>query len=521
MEKTQTMTLGTVAAGHPITAQAASDVLTAGGNAFDAVLAAMLASCVAEPVLASLGGGGFLMAHAQDAEPQVFDFFVQTPRQRRPLEEIEFRPILADFGTTQQEFHIGMGTIATPGVVAGMAAIHEALCTLPLEALVAPAVDAARQGVRVNSFQHYIATIVSPILTATPEAFALHASIGENVRLAGEGETLRNAPLADTLEALAFEGPDLFYLGEIGARIAHDCQAHGGWLTRDDFSSYRVARRRPLACRYHGHRVYLNPPPSVGGTLLAFTLGMLDRMPSFFGSAEGTHLAGAGRAMAMTQAARRHHRVDFGLDGQLAGVLLDAATLEEYATALDGTLSTRGTTHISVADRQGNLASLTLSNGEGSSYVARDTGIMLNNMLGEEDLNASGFHQWPVDSRVASMMAPSLAHASDGTWYALGSGGSNRIRSAVLQTLINLLDARMSIDDAVRMPRIHVENDQINIEAGLPEALVDELVAHFPDHRLWPDINLFFGGAHSVLRRADGGLAGAGDPRRGGVCLTV
>ena len=110
---------GVVAAGHEITAEAGRYMLAAGGNAFDAALAAMLAACVAEPVLASLGGGGFLLAHPAGSPPEVFDFFVQTPRRQRAPAEIEFRPILADFGTAQQEFHIGMGTVATPGVVAG------------------------------------------------------------------------------------------------------------------------------------------------------------------------------------------------------------------------------------------------------------------------------------------------------------------------------------------------------------------------------------------------------------------
>ncbi|OQX43440.1 MAG: Gamma-glutamyltranspeptidase, partial [Candidatus Sedimenticola endophacoides] len=115
---------GIVAAGHPVTAGAAAEVLKAGGNAFDAALAAIFASCVAEPVLASLGGGGFLMAHQYSGQTQLYDFFVQTPKRKPPLEGIDFYPILADFGTAQQEFHIGLGSIATPGVIRGLFAVH-------------------------------------------------------------------------------------------------------------------------------------------------------------------------------------------------------------------------------------------------------------------------------------------------------------------------------------------------------------------------------------------------------------
>jgi gamma-glutamyltranspeptidase/glutathione hydrolase len=142
---------------------------------------------------------------------------------------------------------------------------------------------------------------------------------------------------------------------------------------------------------------------------------------------------------------------------------------------------------------------------------------MLNNMLGEEDLNARGFHRWPTGTRVSSMMSPTLAQSSDGDWYALGSGGSNRIRSAILQTLLHVLAAGRSLDDAVHRPRVHVENDHLSIEAGFPESAIARLQERFPEHHLWPGINLFFGGAHSVLRSADGSLDGAGDPRRGGV----
>ena len=123
-------------------------------------------------------------------------------------------------------------------------------------------------------------------------------------------------------------------------------------------------------------------------------------------------------------------------------------------------LATRGTTHISVADAGGNLASLTLSNGEGSSYVLPGSGIMLNNMLGEEDLNPGGFHRLPAGVRLASMMTPTIARLSDGGQIALGSGGSNRIRSAILQVLLNVLEFDMDLEQAVNAPRLHLERDQ-------------------------------------------------------------
>ena len=511
------MRRGIVAAGHRMTAEAGREMLTAGGNAFDAVLAAMLTACVAEPVLASLGGGGFLLARAAGRQPEAFDFFTQTPHRQRPPGEIEFRPILADFGTAQQEFHIGMGTIATPGVAAGLFAVHEALGSLPLSTIAEPAITAARTGVEVNAFQHYVAAVVAPILQSRPAAFALHASPSDRRRFAATGEVLRHPAFADTLDALVREGRALFYQGDISARIARDCRDGGGLLGLRDFSAYRVRRRSPLVHHYRENTLFLNPPPSVGGTLLAFTLALLAKLPAGINLDTDEGMAAVAEAMVLTQDARTAYQLDFGLDEGRTRALLDAGTLERYRAVLGSALSTRGTTHISVADHSGNLASLTLSNGEGSGYVVPDTGIMLNNMLGEEDLNARGFHQWPPNVRVGSMMSPTLAKAADGSWYAIGSGGSNRIRSAILQTLLHLLDSGLEVQEAVRRPRIHVEHGQLNIENGLPDSTLACLSANFPAARVWPDINLFFGGSHTVVRRPDGSLAGAGDPRRGGI----
>jgi gamma-glutamyltranspeptidase/glutathione hydrolase len=165
---------------------------------------------------------------------------------------------------------------------------------------------------------------------------------------------------------------------------------------------------------------------------------------------------------------------------------------------------------------------MTVSNGEGAGYAIPGTGIVLNNMLGEEDLNPHGFHAWTCDTRMASMMAPTLLERADGTGVVLGSGGSNRIRTAILQVLSNLVDFGMPVAAAIRKPRIHLENGHLSIEHGYPDECVAQLLEHYPEAQLWSGRNLFFGGVHAVMRRPrDGRLTGAGDPRRGGVCVRV
>lgn len=514
---------GVVAAGHGDTARAAALMLEVGGNAYDAALAALGASCVAEPVLASLGGGGFLLAQPASGSPMLYDFFTQTPGRRRPPEELDFYPVLVNFGDAQQEFHIGLGAAAVPGVIRGLFQIHRERCRLPLSLILAPARDLARQGARVEPLRHYIATLVEPILRATPAAFALHQPEDGSPRLAEPGERVRQPDFADALEALAAEGDRLFYEGEMGQTLVRDCAERGGHIRAEDLRAYRVERRAPLALNYQDARLLTNPPPALGGLLIGISLHLLARnRPASLNWGEPAHLIWLARAMGRTQELRagpgewgRHTEAPRGNDG--LGDLLRAygSLLDEHAAAR------RGTTHISVLDRAGNLASLTLSNGEGCGYVLPGTGILLNNMLGEADINPHGFQAWPENRRLASMMAPSALCLADGSRVALGSGGSNRIRGAILQVLCNLVDFRLDLEEAVGAPRLHYEDGLLSLEPPRDPGTLAALAREFPNQRLWSEPNLFFGGVHSVLRRPDGDLAGCGDPRRGGVGLLV
>ena len=201
--------------------------------------------------------------------------------------------------------------------------------------------------------------------------------------------------------------------------------------------------------------------------------------------------------------------------------LFDPELMARYRTQLLGRpAARRGTTHISVVDAAGNLAAVSLSNGEGCGRLLPGTGIMLNNMLGEQDLNPRGFHAWPEGVRLASMMAPSLAFLDDGRIAALGSGGSNRIRTAVLQVLLNLIDFDRPARSAVDAPRLHVEGGQANLEAGFPVDAVEAARREAARLTTWPPRNLFFGGVHVAVRNRDGSFDSAGDPRRSGVGVT-
>jgi len=402
-------------------------------------------------------------------------------------------------------------------VVKGLFRVHADLCSMTMARIVEPAAALARKGVRVNRLQAYIFEIVGKIYTSND---ACRAAYGGAMK---EGETLAMPDLAGALEALAREGGDLFYRGEMAGRLADDCRTGGGRLTLADMAGYRVIKRKPLEFGFQGARLFTNPPPSSGGVLIAFALELLKGAALEtveFGS--GAHLERLAKAMALTNKARLDSRLhETGEDA--AETLLNPEFLKTYRRQVLGRpASMRGTTHISVIDGNGAAAALTVSNGEGSAYIIPGSGVMVNNMLGEEDINLHGFHQWPEDTRMCSMMAPTLALKAGGEEVILGSGGSNRIRTAILQVLLNLLQFGMDAEAAVAAPRIHFENDLLNMENGVGEEAVKILAGSFPQTKMWSGKNLFFGGVHSVtFNPSTGEFKGVGDERRGGVAVTV
>lgn len=513
---------GAVAAGHEETARAAIDILKAGGNAFDAAVTAMATACVVEPVLASLGGGGFLLVHRVNTsdDPVLYDFFTQTPKVRRASDEIDFFPILADFGTATQEFHIGAGACATPGMPAGISDIQKDLCRLSPADHFSRAIELARNGVRINDFQSFLFGVVSEIYSRDPESVSC---FGENGKLAPLGGIVRNPDLADTFEALSREGYRLFSHGDIGSEIHEFSQLFGGHITINDLAGYRVEKRAPLNFEYRSSRILTNPAPSTGGLLIAFALRLMEK--TGYGSIHETMDAQSNNpdhhALAKIMASTNRARVESGLKdlkADAADILLDGDFLSVYASSVLGRpQASRGTTHISVVDASGNAASATLSNGEGCGRMLPRRGFMLNNMLGEEDINPLGFNAWAEDVRLCSMMSPSLILEESGSITALGSGGSNRIRTAVLQVISNILDHNMDLEQAIRHARMHYENGILNIEGPCSKSLIRSLERSGWKTLFWEEPNLFFGGVHAARHFPDQGVFNAaGDPRRGG-----
>jgi gamma-glutamyltranspeptidase / glutathione hydrolase len=497
--------LGVVAAGHPLSAQAGARALREGGNAVDAAVAAMLTAYACEPLLTSLGAGGYMLVVESGRAPVLLDFFIEAPgrglesgpRGAEATARAELVPVSVSFGEAIQVFNIGPASVGTYGMAAGVWEASSRFGRIPLAELARPAARLAREGVELNAPQAYVIEILAGIVISTPESAALFAPGG---RLLRAGDVLRQPELADAIERLGAEGPAPFYSGDIAGAIVDWLAARGGIVTAADLAAYAVVDRWPIEVSYRGRQVMTNPPPSAGGILLAHALALLGAEP---GAPDVNRVVSA---MERTQAERTPEFLE-GLD--------DPDFVRRFLARWSPLGST---THVAVLDREGGACSVTCSNGSCSGVVVPGTGVHLNNMLGEQDLNPLGFHRHPPGRRMPSMMSPTAVLRQGTAELVLGSAGSNRIRSAILQTIIRVIDDGLPAGDAVRAPRLHFEDGIVYAEPGVDTEPLERAGCAIGRFR---ELNLFFGGVQAAARDEQGRFSGGGDPRRGGAAIVV
>ena len=493
---------GAVAAGHPLTAEAGAEVLRDGGNAVDACIAAAFVSWVAESTLTGPGAGGFLLVRRANDATRVLDHFVAVPGLGLGRSEVAQMESVDVFYTPEssQVFRIGAASCAVPGAVAGLGVAHRRWATRPWGELLQPAIQHARAGVVLTEPMADLHAVQDPILRHTAEGAAIYGPAGE--RLVA-GDRLVMTDLAGTLELLAERGANELYSGELARQIVSHLRERGSAATGRDFAEYRVVQRRPVREPFFGYALESNPPPSAGGLLLALGVRLLDSAGGVAGP------PGSAEAMAQLVELMR------------AQEQARSMTLATIARRLRSTTpeSVRGTTHISVVDARGNAASLTASTGSGSGVVIPGTGVQLNNMLGEFDF-ALGRPPAP-GARFASGMAPSILLRDGQPRLVVGSAGSLRLRGAIFQILVNVVGHGLGVEEALERPRVHFDDPLVQCEGGNDPAELDRLESHGYDLVRWSRRNLYFGGAAGVEWRADGTLAAAGDPRRGGRGIVV
>ena len=453
-----------IAAGHPATAEAGLEILSEGGSAADAAVAASLASCVAETVMTGIAGGGHaIVFDAARRKTRLLDFFCAVPGVGLERERPELVELAVPFGAELVHYAIGIASCAVPGVPAGLGALWEAAGTMPWPRLVEPALRLAREGVVVPPAHASCLAMLAPVMTMR-EGERIYAPRG---KLLEAGERMHQPGLARALELLADEGPASFGSGSLGRELLDLMDGRGGLVTASDLRAYRPTWSDPVETSYAGARVATR-----GG--LAGIAGALARLPALSGATE------AERALALCD-------------------------------ALEGDTDPGETTNLTVVDPRGNACVVTTSLGLGSGDFLPGLDVHLNSMLGETDLLVGTLEP---GERMPSMMAPTLAFRDDELVLAAGAAGGTRLRSALVQVLGGVLDEGLAPQDAIDRPRLHPAADVVHLEPGFADEAVAALSGRARAVRVWPELHHFFGGVSAL------GTGGAGaDPRRSGRAL--
>jgi gamma-glutamyltranspeptidase / glutathione hydrolase len=515
---------GAVAAGHESVARVGADVLEAGGNAVDAVVAMIAAGCVCEPTLTSLGGGGFIIVGGgpRGLDPVMVDCFVRQPgleprAELAPWEihALELDGIVLRYGT-------GPASVAVPGLPRGMAHASRRFGRLPFAEVLAPAAELARDGVELTRTQAGEHLVNAPLVGRDPHGRDIW--LVEDDRVRREGELFRQPALADAIDELARTGGESMYRGEIAEALVRWADDRGARLSRTDLVRYAVHERVPDMLCVGDVCMYANPEPSMGGGI---TVQLLQEMLE---ATEGSMLDDAGRrssrdllvGRALVRVLQqldppRTHPPKEGepvvaarLDAPMSGALHDAVAdvMHDRGAAADETGMSRSpnTTHVSAIDGEGLMAGATTTVGYGAGEFIPGSGIQLNNMLAEYDHTIVRM----AGSTVPSMMTPAIL-TSPRTLVQLGSAGSDRIPHAIAQILERMWHG-MPLEEAVRAPRFAWDGHVLHAEPGLDEHALEQLAA---DHELvrWTRRDPYFGTTNGTAIRGHRTYA-AGDPRR-------
>lgn len=495
-----------IAATGPVSLAAGRTVARAGGNAVDVAVAAALAAMCTEPGIVSLAGGAYVSVWPADGAPVVIDGNVEMPGRGLPIDRFGagVREVVTDYGGGVR-MYAGHGSVATPGAVAACGLAVEELGVFPWAGVVAPAAAACRAGYPIGGAAARYLTFTSEALFGhDPEAHRLVTrDDGTPVRA---GDVATNGALADVLDLVAHEGSSVLSTGELGRAMVSDMAAHGGLITSADLAEYTPLVRPPVRRVVGEWDLAVNPPPSVGGPMLAVMLGELAR--------RGSH--DWGDVIEIQRAVLRYRVAvhDYSPDLDTAGHEL---LLRVDRHGLAGLPTSASTAHVSVVDSDGTACAITMSAGYGAGITVPGTGMLLNNALGEPELNRLGLHRLAPGTRLASNMAPTTGRTADGRVLAIGSPGADRITTALMQVLGQGCLGGAPLREAIDAPRLHVRFD----DAGEPvlehesgpaiDAAVRASGLASNDHG---EASMYFGGVGAAHRHADGLLEAAGDPRR-------
>lgn len=498
------MTRVAVAATGTAALQAGLEAGAEGGNAVDAAVAAALTAMSTEPGVVSIMAGAFVNVWPAGGDPVVIDGNVEMPGRGLPPSAFGHgvRQVRTDYGGGVS-LGAGHGSVANSGAVQALDLACERYAVLPWRRLVEPAARACREGYRVGAAAAlYLGVVRETLFGGDPEAHALVTGADGGTLQPGEIST--NADLADVLDLLGAQGADLFTTGAVGRVLVADMAANGGLITEADLLAYEPVVREPTLRPLGGWTVALNPPPSVGGPMLAAMVGELARRDGW-GWDEVIDIQ---RRVLAYRLSVHDHSHNLHADGH---ALLSA--VERYG--LVGLPTSASTAHVSAVDEEGTACAITMSSGYGAGMVVPGTGILLNNALGEPELNRLGLHAVAPGTRLASNMAPATARSATGGALAIGSPGADRITTALMQVLGRALLEGSDLQTAIDAPRLHVRFDDgtPRIEHEPSDAIAAAAAASGLAVHGYPGPHMYFGGV-GAAQLAEHGLVAAGDARR-------
>jgi len=511
--------------------QIASEIMKQGGNAFDAMVATEMALAVSYPFAGSLGGGGFMVFRKADGEIGSLDF-----REKAALAATKDMYLDEDGNAISEKSQVGSLAVGVPGTVAGIFAVHKKLGSLPLGQILAPVIELAKRGYAVTPGQ-------AESFNSYKEAFDL---VNKTQILYAKpikaGDTIKNPALAKTLEKLVANGRGEYYGGETGQILIEFIQENGGIITLEDLRKYETVWREPVTFNYKGLKIISMAPPSSGGVALAQIMKMIRDFPI----KEYGH-NNIKTIQVLTEAERRAYadRSYYLGDTDFVNVPLDVLVSDEYlknrmdsfnfdlATAsselehgkIPGYESDE-TTHYSIVDQFGNAIAVTstLNGAYGSKLYVEELGFFLNNEMDDFSAKAGVPNMFGLigaeanaiepEKRMLSSMTPTIVEKNGKFWMTVGSPGGSTIITSVLQTILNVAEFDMTMQEAVNAPRFHHQwlPDEILFEPNaFDKELLEKLKAR--GYNINEGDSRILGKVDAILRLPDGKLEGGADKR--------
>ena len=499
-----------IASDAQIVVNAGAAVANRGGNAVDSAIAATLSSMCTNLGIIAPGASGFITIWRKGENPITIDAYAEMPG--RGLEGVKvgsgMKEAFFTYGGGTSTM-VGYGSVATPGMFAGLGVAAEKYGNLPWSEIVNPAQQQVTQGFPLSRVAaEYFSYTHEVIFGWHPDSYrTIHKADGSYLKL---GNKVQIPELARSLQLIAEKGVEVLYRGELGERITAEIQANEGLLTAEDLANYQAIERSPVMIRVGDWQIATNPPPAVGGTCLAAMLLLMEKR-----SLDRWNAATV-REIAQIQEAVLQYRSNYLEGATEEKITQEAARLLSMAAQEDWQQLTKSpsTIHISAVDSDGLACSISASSGYGSGVMAGGTGLWLNNSLGEIELHPKGLHDLSPGTRLTSNMAPTICRHDNGTVLAIGSPGASRITTAITQVLFNFIDLDMSLDQAIAYPRLHFEifnhTPTIACESGL------DVKALSLANRQFEGLSMYFGGVQAALYHPTEGLTAAADPRRTG-----